>query len=345
MDAAPTIDVLADPPRSAPAPPIIVRPPRARVAEPPAPPVEVSPSLEEADDEPAPGWGPAKWAVVLMMLAALAVVGGAALVRWGTPSRTGDTQAAATEPERAAPVATPATPSASGAGTPAPPSAGGPVPAAPAVTPTTDPALAPVRPPRRRPGIDGAPGAAEDLSRRAGHGHRAVVGASARGEGAGPGHRRGRTTAGALDPTGAEVFVDGTRRGVTPLAVRDLPLGAHAVRISRTGFTAAEQRVTLDAGRPSRAIDVTLSREAAAAPPVAASTPGSLVVESRPAGAACSSTAARPDARRSPCRRCRRATMPCASILDGYQPITTTTRVEPGARARVAVSLTLERPQ
>jgi hypothetical protein len=146
-------------------------------------------------------------------------------------------------------------------------------------------------------------------------------------------------------PPGAEVFVDGTRRGVTPLAVRDLPLGAHAVRITRSGFTAAEQRVTLDAGRPSRAIDVTLGRVAAAAPPVAASTPGSLVVESRPAGARVLVDGR--EAGRTP------LTVPALPAgdyavridLDGYQPITTTTRVEPGARARVAVSLTIERPQ
>ena len=147
-------------------------------------------------------------------------------------------------------------------------------------------------------------------------------------------------------PSGAEVFVDGARRGVTPLAVRDLPLGAHAVRVARPGFAAAEQHVTLDAGRPSRAIDVALGRPAAAAAaPVAASTPGILVIESRPAGARVLI-----DGRehgRTP------VTVPAlppgdyavAISLAGYQPITTTTRVEPGARARVAVSLTLERPQ
>jgi hypothetical protein len=146
-------------------------------------------------------------------------------------------------------------------------------------------------------------------------------------------------------PSGAEVFVDGARRGVTPLAVRDLPLGAHAVRVARAGFAAAEQRVTLDAGRPSRAVDVALGRPAAvAAAPVAPSTPGTLVVDSRPAGARVVI-----DGRehgRTP------VTVPSlppgnyavAISLAGYQPVTTTTRVEPGARARVAVSLTLERP-
>jgi hypothetical protein len=149
-------------------------------------------------------------------------------------------------------------------------------------------------------------------------------------------------------PSGAEVFVDGARRGVTPLAVRDLPLGAHAVRVARAGFAATEQRVTLDAGRPSRALDVTLGRPAAApaaVAPVAPSTPGTLVIDSRPAGARVVI-----DGRehgRTP------VTVPSlppgdyavAISLAGYQPVTTTTRVEPGGRARVAVSLTVERQQ
>ena len=67
------------------------------------------------------------------------------------------------------------------------------------------------------------------------------------------------------NPAGAEVFVNGTRRGVTPLALRDLPLGGYDLRVNRAGFTAAEQRVTLDAGRPSRTVDVSLRRAAAAA--------------------------------------------------------------------------------
>jgi hypothetical protein len=131
-------------------------------------------------------------------------------------------------------------------------------------------------------------------------------------------------------------------------------LGAHAVRVARAGFAATEQRVTLDAGRPSRALDVTLGRpaaapSAAAAPaavaPVAPSTPGTLVIDSRPAGARVVI-----DGRehgRTP------VTVPSlppgdyavAISLAGYQPVTTTTRVEPGGRARVAVSLTVERQQ
>ena len=61
-------------------------------------------------------------------------------------------------------------------------------------------------------------------------------------------------------PGGAEVFVNGERRGVTPLALRDLPYGAYAVRVVRAGFAPIEQRVAIDAGRPARSLELTLTR-------------------------------------------------------------------------------------
>jgi hypothetical protein len=145
------------------------------------------------------------------------------------------------------------------------------------------------------------------------------------------------------------VFVNGERRGVTPLALRDLALGAYAVRIVRAGFVASEQRVTLDVGRPSRALEVALQRAGApvatAPPPVPPGTPGSLVVDSRPSGARVLIDG----------REAGRTPLTVATVLPGghairielagYLPIVTTARVDPGSRARVAVSLTSERPQ
>jgi hypothetical protein len=94
-------------------------------------------------------------------------------------------------------------------------------------------------------------------------------------------------------------------------------------------------------------VDVALARTApaAAAAPVAASTPGSLTVDSRPAGAR-----VLVDGRETGRTPLTVPSLPPGDYavridLDGYQPITTTTRVEPGARARVAVSLTTERPR
>jgi hypothetical protein len=112
-------------------------------------------------------------------------------------------------------------------------------------------------------------------------------------------------------PPGAEVFVDGRGYGRAPLAVRDLPRGAHRLRVERSGFAAAERRIVVSASRTSQTVAVALlpnspptrlspARSEAMPKPVApravrTAVPGapattrvsvgSLSVESRPAGA------------------------------------------------------------
>jgi hypothetical protein len=345
----------AEPPRMA--PPIVVRP-RARAAAPIVPdvldgsdlprepmPIDPGPFASSADQAET-GWGARGWALALVVLAVVAVTAGAALVRWGTPSRTPSTEAAetpaASTPPPSAPSATPTSPAASPAisAGEAPERAAGSTPSVPSApsAPTSAPAAAPpVAAAAAPPSVKAVPPRAPARTAAA----PAVTAAAPKAKAA-AGRLLVRST-----PGGAEVFVDGTRRGVTPLAVRDLPFGAHAVRVTRAGFTTAEQRVTVDAGRPSRTVDIALARSATApaAAPIAASTPGSLTVESRPAGARVIIDGR--EAGRTP------LTVPSLTPgdhavridLDGYQPITTTTRVAPGARARVAVSLTTERPQ
>jgi serine/threonine protein kinase len=355
-----------EPVRSAP-PPLIVRPPRVRPAAPtPMDDSPAAPDDEATDHHDAPSdWSAGRWALVLMVLAALAIGGGAALVRWGTPSTARNAPAPA---ETSVAASSPAPAASSPAPTPTPPATGTPAPAPPftapadapgaSAAPSGAPAQAPA-PAKATPSSQSAPdrprptppttASAPSQAPAPAAVSRAPVPKAAPPRPAAVGSLLVRST-----PSGAEVFVDGARRGVTPLAVRDLPLGAHAVRVARAGFAATEQRVTLDAGRPSRALDVTLGRpaaapSAAAAPaavaPVAPSTPGTLVIDSRPAGARVVI-----DGRehgRTP------VTVPSlppgdyavAISLAGYQPVTTTTRVEPGGRARVAVSLTVERQQ
>ncbi len=332
----PLIDLPDDPRPTEPArtaPPIVVRAPRPRVAAPIVPDVQREPiplepaPVEPSGDEAGSGWGAGRWAAGLFVLAVVAVTGGAVLVRWGTPSRTPTAQVAVADaPPPAAAAPTPA-PAGSSSSPPAPAASPSPTPPAePAKSPAAAVPPSPKAVPPRAPARTAAAPAAKAAAPKAAAGRLLV-----------------RST-----PGGAEVFVDGTRRGVTPLAVRDLPFGAHAVRVTRAGFAAAEQRLTLDAGRPSRTVDIALARTTPAAPaaaPVAASTPGSLTVETRPAGARVVIDGR--DAGRTP------LTVPSLApgdhavriALDGYQPITTTTRVEPGARARVAVSLTTERPR
>jgi hypothetical protein len=137
------------------------------------------------------------------------------------------------------------------------------------------------------------------------------------------------------------VFVNGARRGVTPLAVRDLAFGAYAVRVTLAGHAPQDQKVTVDAGRPSRTLELALAPAARAA----AEAPGSLTLDSRPPGARVwvdgrdvgVTPVTVPDlAPGEHAVRVQRA---------GFLTITTTAHVTAGARARLGVSLTSERPQ
>jgi hypothetical protein len=110
-------------------------------------------------------------------------------------------------------------------------------------------------------------------------------------------------------PAGALVFVDGQEYGLTPVAVRDLSIGGHRVRVVRDGYVAEEVRVVITPSRPSQSLTIDLERPASAAargarptrpaarraPPAPTATPapapserftGTLTIISRPPGAA-----------------------------------------------------------
>jgi hypothetical protein len=82
------------------------------------------------------------------------------------------------------------------------------------------------------------------------------------------------------------VTVDEIPRGATPVAVRGLELGTHTVVISRPGYRPVERQVQLTAERPSRTLEVDLSPLPRTASASVATLTGSLVVDSRPGGAA-----------------------------------------------------------
>lgn len=98
-------------------------------------------------------------------------------------------------------------------------------------------------------------------------------------------------------PAGALVAVDGKDSGKTPVTVRDLATGLHRIEITHQGFAPAERRVTITRARPAQSMTVALHRvrtapaalssPAASAPasPTSSLGPGTLQVESRPAGA------------------------------------------------------------
>jgi hypothetical protein len=161
-------------------------------------------------------------------------------------------------------------------------------------------------------------------------------------------------------PSGASVSVDGVARGVTPLALRELPFGTRDVSIERRGYIRETRKVTISKARPARTLEVRLSAEAASAVPApkpsgtgaprpgtpatlgkpAASATGGLSVDSRPSGASVTING-KPS-----------GTTPLAigdlapgeyrivMSLKGFRNFTTTVRVVAGERVRAAASLT-----
>jgi len=145
-------------------------------------------------------------------------------------------------------------------------------------------------------------------------------------------------------PEGATVSVDGVARGVTPLPVRDLALGDHDVVVSRPGYLAAERRVTLTSDRPSRSIELNLTAEPAArvAPPqrpVPVATTGTLVIESRPAGATVTVDGNRVGVTPLTMATIAPGRHSVRLEREGYRTWATTIDVKGGTRARVAASM------
>lgn len=91
-------------------------------------------------------------------------------------------------------------------------------------------------------------------------------------------------------PSGARVSVDGRDAGTTPVTLEPLARGTHVVRIALQGYVTAQRRVRIGTPQTAQSIEVALeatrpARPAAAAPPAPERTSGSLMVDSRPAGA------------------------------------------------------------
>jgi TonB family protein len=78
-------------------------------------------------------------------------------------------------------------------------------------------------------------------------------------------------------PAGANVTVDGTARGTTPVDVHDLPLSAHEVKLELEGYAPTTESVMITAESPRTVVTRTLTRTAPAT--------GTVDVSSTPAGA------------------------------------------------------------
>jgi hypothetical protein len=149
-------------------------------------------------------------------------------------------------------------------------------------------------------------------------------------------------------PSGASVEVDGEARGVTPLALRDLDLGAREILVSRRGYESEERRIVLTKARPSRSVEVRLSQQTAADPrpatPASLGKPavstGALAVESRPMGAAVVVNGKASGTTPVTINDLPPGEYTVTMTLEGHRPFATTVRVVAGERARAAARLT-----
>lgn len=161
-------------------------------------------------------------------------------------------------------------------------------------------------------------------------------------------------------PGGASVAVDGVARGTTPVALRDLALGSRTIAVARRGYIAEERRVVLTRTRPSRSLEIRLTAAASAAAgrsgaiapkpagsqagaggPAAAST-GTLIVESRPSGAAVTIDGQPRGVTPATIAALAPGDYRVNLSLAGYQPFATTVRVVAGERTRAAASLSVQ---
>jgi protein kinase-like protein/PEGA domain-containing protein len=149
-------------------------------------------------------------------------------------------------------------------------------------------------------------------------------------------------------PPGARVTVNGREAGKTPVTIRQLGRGVHTVRVSRDGYRTEERRVPVTAAQPNRSVSVQLPRAAARAPaPPRAPTISapavnqttSLVVESRPSGAAVIVNGKRVGTTPISIGEFTSGTHAVRLELDGYKPWTASVRVIAGEKNRVAASL------
>ncbi|MEO7134861.1 MAG: PEGA domain-containing protein, partial [Vicinamibacterales bacterium] len=152
-------------------------------------------------------------------------------------------------------------------------------------------------------------------------------------------------------PSGASVSVDGVEKGVTPLALRELANGAINVTVTRRGYIPETRKVVITSARPARSLDLRLAAEAVAPPrpstpatigrPAAAATStGSLIIDSRPTGAEVTINGKPRGNTPLTVNDLPPGDYSILMAMPGYRNFTTTVRVVAGERVRAAASLT-----
>jgi serine/threonine protein kinase len=225
-----------------------------------------------------------------------------------------------------------------------------------AAAPGTDVALPAANAPSARPDSARDRGASAAGSAPGATAATAPAGASPSTGASRPAAATGRLTINST-PARADVAIDGVRRGVTPLTLRDLPFGSHTVRVTRGGFAPETRRVNIVAGRPAESISIDLEPTAprtrpsspGAGPAAAAATPapergsasglGALYVVSRPMGARVTVDGRLVGATPLLLTDVSSGSHTIQLQADGHKPWQTTVQVKMGERTRVAASL------
>lgn len=148
-------------------------------------------------------------------------------------------------------------------------------------------------------------------------------------------------------PAGADVVINGERRGLTPLALRDLPFGAYLVSVSRAGYSSEQHQVLLTSARPSQSLEIglvggpgvsggTVTSSTIATP---GATIGSLMIESRPVAATVFIDGRVAGITPLMLERLSPGAHAVRLERTGYHPWTTTVNVVAGELTRLAASL------
>jgi hypothetical protein len=149
-------------------------------------------------------------------------------------------------------------------------------------------------------------------------------------------------------PRGAEVRINGTRRGRTPLTVSDLEYGTYRVAVSAPGRIPVEREVTIN--KKAASLALTLERAPATRPsatgaaPAPAPIPGrpaTLEVETRPSGATVYVDGARVGTSPLKLESFKPGRHDIRLELPGHRPWTTTITAVAGRPTRVTASLEL----
>jgi len=167
-----------------------------------------------------------------------------------------------------------------------------------------------------------------------------------------PAAARGRTatapTTGQLairsTPNKAGVMIDGVWRGRTPITVRGLSVGTHAVRVVEDGYDAETRRVAVDARSAGTTVSFQLARVRGPERPAPVVTrPGArtgiLRVESRPSGAAVIIDGRVVGTTPLQISDVEPGAHQIRLELPGHRPWSTTTTIVAGQSVRVAASL------